>query len=174
MSIIRNIKTDENGWFTTGKFDSKAFLPGETNVLIFTDDGATLEDAERCIEHYNSLNEKPALIDKIEEGLEKFFLHMYDEWAAMGIFDNIVDSLKPVKEAQSEGEPLSSFLSNPSLSVQHQKQGEVGYGIECECPWEPEHGCLILIRNDECVYVAAFEMVDPWSDEDELFCVWNE
>ena len=57
MSIIRNIKTDENGWFTTGKFDSKAFLPGETSVLIFTDDGATLEDAERCIEHYNNLNE---------------------------------------------------------------------------------------------------------------------
>ena len=70
---IRNLKTDDNGWFTTGQFDSESFLPGEMNIMIFTDDGASIEDADRCIEHFNSLAGKSGVLDAVEEGLEKFF-----------------------------------------------------------------------------------------------------
>lgn len=171
---IRNLKTDDNVWFTTGQFDSESFLPGEMNIMIFTDDGASIEDADRCIEHFNSLAEKSGVLDAVEEGLEKFFLYMYDEWDEMGIFGKIVESLKPVMQEYRKGAGLTSFLSNPSLIVYPQKSGEVGYGIQCDCPWEPEHQCLILIREDKCVYVGAFEMIDPWSDEEELRCVWED
>ncbi len=171
--MIRNLETDENGWFTTGIFDSKAFFPGEMDLMIFTDDGASLEDAKQCIRHFNSLDEKPELIDSIERRLERFFLYMYDEWAAMGIYDRIVESLKGVKEGYARGEKLSSYLSRPHLMIYPQKNGDVGYGIECDCPWEPEHQCLILIKNDDCVYVGASEMLDPW-DEEDLHCVWDD
>lgn len=174
MDTIRGVKTDDNGWFTTGEFDSKTFLPGKTGVLIFTDDGATLEDAERCINHLNGLAGKPELIDAIEKGLEQFFCYMYDEWAAMGIYDRIVDSCKDVMEKHDKGSRMSAFLSRPTLCVYPQKNGDVGYGIECDCPWEPEHQCLILIKNDECVYVGPSEMLDPWSDKEDLHCVWND
>ena len=86
----------------------------------------------------------------------------------------IVESLKTVMQEYRKGAGLTSFLSNPSLIVYPQKSGEVGYGIQCDCPWEPEHLCLILIREDKCVYVGAFEMIDPWSDEEELRCVWED
>lgn len=174
MDIIRNIETDENGWFTTGRFDSKAFFPGEMEITIFREDGASLEDAERCIRHFNSLDEKPELIADIEKGLERFFLYMYDEWAVMGIYEQIVESLKPVKEGYAKGAKLSSYLSRPELVVYPQQNDDVGYGIQAECPWEPEHQCLILIRNDRCVYVGPFEMLDPWSDEEYLRCVWDD
>ena len=64
---IRNLKTDDNGWFTTGQFDSESFLPGEMNIMIFTDDGASIEDADRCIEHFNSLAEKSGVLDAVED-----------------------------------------------------------------------------------------------------------
>ncbi len=174
MELIRNMKTDENGWFTTGVFDSESFLPGETAIMIFTDEGASVEDAEKCIANYNRLADHPETIAAIEKGLEQFFLYMYDEWDAMGIFDHIVESLKPVMEEYHKGTRLSTFLSRPTMIVYPQQNGETGYGIECDCPWEPEHQCLILIRNDTCVYVASSEMLDPWSDEDELRCIWND
>lgn len=171
MAIIRGLKTDENGWFTTGTFDSKVFLPGEMSIMIFTDDGASIEDAEECISHFNSLGGKPELIASVERRLGKFFQYMYDEWAAMGIYEQIVDSLKDVKEGYAAGRKMSAYLSEPGMIVYPQKNGEIGYGIECQCPWEPEHQCLILIRNDECVYVGPSEMLDPW-DEEYLHCVF--
>ena len=77
-----------------------------------------------------------------------------------------------VREGYENGRKLSSYLSGPGMNVYHQQNGDVGYGIECECPWEPEHKCLILIRNDECVYVGPSDMLDPW-DEEYLHCVWD-
>ena len=55
-----------------------------------------------------------------------------------------------------------------------QRQDEIGYGIECECPWEPEHQCCILIRNDKVVYVGTSEGLDPWGEEDDYHCVWDD
>lgn len=173
MDIIRDITTDDNGWFTNGRFDSEFLFPGEMDIMIFTDDGASMEDAAACIEHHNRLNDKPAVREAIEKGLEQFFLYMYDEWAAMGIFDRIVESLKPVMEEYDKGTEMITFLSGPTMLVYPRQNGDVGYGIECSCPWEPEHQCLILIKNGECVYVGPSEMLDPWSGEEYLRCVWN-
>ena len=174
--MIRNLKTDEEGWFTTATFDSKVFLPGEMSIMIFTDDGAGPEDAARCIEHFNSLDEKLEIIASIEKRLVKFFLYMYEEWAALADFEiyaRLAESLKDVREGYENGRKLSSYLSGPGMNVYLQQNGDVGYGIECECPWEPEHKCLILIRNDECVYVGPSDMLDPW-DEEYLHCVWDD
>lgn len=49
-------------------------------ISIFVDDGATEDDAIRCIEHYNGLLDKSDVCKQIQDGLEKFFLYMYDEW----------------------------------------------------------------------------------------------
>ena len=49
MSIIRDLQTDENGWFADGKFNSISLFKGEMNVSIFVHDGATVAYAEKCI-----------------------------------------------------------------------------------------------------------------------------
>lgn len=175
MSIIRDLKLDENGLFAEGKFDSKSLFQGEIKLSIFVDDGATEEDAIRCIEHFNCLSDKPDVCKQIQEGLEKFFLYMYDEWNDFGdVYGDIAQSLEPVMDGYKGGTQLIAYLSKPTLYVFPQLKNEIGYGLECECPWEPEHQCSIMIRNDKVVYVGPSEGEDPWGDEDDYYCIWND
>ncbi|MBQ0065445.1 MAG: hypothetical protein KBT48_06740 [Firmicutes bacterium] len=175
MVNIRDIKSDENNWFTYGIFDSTSLFHEEMKVMIFTDDGASLEDAYRCIEHYNSLTDQSDLYTQIENMLKPFFLYMYEEWGAMeDVYEEIADSLEPVIEGFKKGEALCSYLYSPTLLVFPQLEGELGYGVEAECPWEPEHMCCILIRNEKVVYVGPSEGNDPWQDEEDYYCIWNE
>ena len=74
MSVIKDLQTDENGWFADGKFNSTSLFKGEMAVSIFIDDGATGEDAEKCIAHYNSLNNNIDMLLKLQEYLVRFFL----------------------------------------------------------------------------------------------------
>ena len=94
MSIIKDLKTDKNGWFADGKFNSISLFKGEMAVSIFVDDGATVEYAEKCITHYNNLNNNSNMLLKLQEYLIKFFLYMYAEWKEMGIYDEIVDDIE--------------------------------------------------------------------------------
>lgn len=84
MSVIKDLQTDENGWFADGKFNSTSLFKGEMAVSIFIDDGATVEYAEKCIAHYNSLNNNIDMLLKLQEYLVRFFLYMYSEWKEMG------------------------------------------------------------------------------------------
>ena len=175
MSIIRNLQIDEEGWFSNGLFKSTSLFKEEMAVSIFVDDGATEDDAIKCIEHYNGLLEKPEMCRQIQEKLEKFFLYMYDEWHDFSaIYGDIVKSLEPVMDGYKEGKQLITYLYKPTLYVFPQLENEIGYGLECECPWEPEHQCLILIRNDKVVYVGPSDGKDAWGDDDDYYCVWND
>lgn len=175
MSIIKNLKTDENGWFANGTFTSKSLFKGEMKVCIFIDDGATEQDAGRCISHYNDLLSKKEIISDLKEKVANFFLYMYNEWGLMNdIYDNIFESLKPIMKAYKNGDDLISYLYNPVLYATQHLENEVGYCISCECPWEPEHQCSIIIRNDELLYVGPVEGFTPWEDEEDYYCIWND
>lgn len=174
MSVIRNLQTDENGWFAEGKFNSNSLFKGEMAVLIFIDDGATVEYAEKCIVHYNNLCNNNDMMLKLQTYLEKFFLYMYTEWKEMGIYDEIVEKIEPVMEGYKSGKNLIEYLSSPTLYVYPPNNEDIGYGIECNCPWEPEHQCLILIRNNDVLYVGQSDGLDPWGDEDDYYCIWND
>ena len=117
MSIIRDLQTDENGWFADGKFNSISLFKGEMNVSIFVHDGATVAYAEKCITHYNNLNNNSDLLFKLQEYLEKFFLYMYAEWNEMGIYDEIVKSIEPVMDGYKSGKNIIEYLSRPRLYV---------------------------------------------------------
>ena len=175
LPTIRDLKIDEYNLFAHGKFDSQSLFQGEINLSISIDNGATEEDAIKCIEHYNGLLCNLQICNQIQKGLEKFFLYMYHEWIDFGdIYDNIAKSLEPVMDGYKSGKQLIKYLYNPTLCVFPQLKNEIGYGLECECPWEPEHQCLILIRNDKVVYVGPSEGNDPWGDEDDYYCIWND
>ena len=44
----------------------------------------------------------------------------------------------------------------------------IGYVIEGDCEWEPEHGIDIIILNDKVVDVGPAWGLTPWDDEEEL------
>ena len=88
---------------------------------------------------------------------------MYDEWGDFSdVYGDVEDSLKPVMDGYNEGKQLITYLYDPTLYVFPQLENEIGYGVVCECPWEPEHQCSIMIRNDKVVYVGPAEGEDPW------------
>ena len=92
----------------------------------------------------------------------------------MGIYDEIVNEIEPVMEGYKSGRNLIEYLSEPTLYVYPPKGDGIGYGIECDCPWEPEHQCLIIIRNDELLYVGQSDGLDAWGDEDDYYCIWHD
>lgn len=89
-------------------------------------------------------------------------------------FDDYVKYGECPAYGYNSGKQLVSYLSDPKMYVWPQPENETGYGIVCECPWEPEHQCMILIRNDKIVYVGTSEGNTPWDDEDEYYCIWND
>ena len=52
-------------------------------------------------------------------------------------------------EGYKAGNQLVTYIYKPTLYVSSQLEGEIGYGIKCECPWEPEHQCSIEICGGE-------------------------
>lgn len=174
MAMIRNLQTDENGWLANGEFNSTSLFKEEMAISIFIDDGATVEYAEKCISHYNRLNNNNDILLKLQEYLVKFFLYMYAEWKEMGIYDEIVDEIEPVMKGYKSGKNLIEYLSRPTLYIYSPKGDGIGYGIECDCPWEPEHQCLIIIRNDELLYVGQSDGRDAWSNKKDYYCIWDE
>ena len=179
MSVIRDLKPDNKGlgWLE-GKFDSESLFRGEMDITLFEDSDETIEYAEKCVSHYNRLNENKKLLDDIQENLASFMLYMRDEWEAMDIYDEIAEETEKVAKEYEDGASLITFLSHPRLYVELPEdedfEGEIGYCIESDCPWEPEHQCSIIIRGDELKYVGPSEGNTPWDDDDEYYCIWND
>ena len=72
------------------------------------------------------------------------------------------------------GVALIEFLYKPTMYIYAPKGDEIGYCIECECPWEPEHQCNIVIRGDKVLYVGPSEGEDPWGDDEDYYCYWED
>lgn len=175
MSSIRDLKPDINDFFLDGIFDSTSLFQGEMAISIDKDSGTTVEYAEKCIAHYNALTENEKIMDDIQICLSKFMLYMYEEWKAMGIHDDIAEGVEPAIKGYEAGESLLKYLSKPRMYVeQAEGSGEIGYLIESECPWEPEHMCSIIIRGDELKYVGPSECNTPWDDDEDYYCIWND
>lgn len=175
MSRIRALEPDKNGlgWLE-GIFDSVSLFQGEMDIIIYADDDVAKEYAERCVAHYNSLNDNKILLNQLQEYLAKYMLYMYDEWVAMGMDDDIVSKTKVVIDGYKAGNLLIHYLSEPKLCIAPRMEDEIGYMIETECPWEPEHQCLIIIRGDTLKYVGPSEGNTPWDEDEDYYCIWHD
>ena len=178
MTLIKDLKPDNNGldWLE-GKFDSMSLFSGEVKIIIEDNTDEAKEYANRCVAHYNKLNDNETLTEEIQDEMAKFMLYMNEEWNAMGIYDDTVKEMEFILKSYKEGRKLWEFLSKPTLFVVLPEDGEtseIGYVIESDCPWEPEHQCSIIIRGNNLKYVGPSEGNTPWDEEDEYYCIWND
>ena len=62
---IRNLKEDNHGlgWLE-GKFESKSLFQGKMDITIMDNTDVAREYAEKCIVHYNALNNNDGLLEK--------------------------------------------------------------------------------------------------------------
>ena len=167
MNDIRDLKKEENGMggFLEGKFDSLLFKC-EATIEISVDEGTTEEYAEKCVQHFNSLNNE--MIEKIKEWVNKFYLYTLDE-----IDEEFAEEIKENMLDYKGKENILEYLSNLHMYVFYPKDDRIGYNIECDCPWEPEQQCSIIIRENEVLYIGPSEGFNAWSDG-EFFCIWED
>lgn len=175
MSIIRDMVHDEGGlgWLN-GKFDSCSLFQGEMDITLYGDSDEYISYAEKCIAHYNSLNENAELMADIRDKLAKFMYYMRDEWEAMGIYEDIAEDTDKAAEDFENGGDIIKHLEKPCLFIELPENGtdEIGYEIVADCPWEPEHQCSIIIRGNVLKYVGPCEGNAPWDDDEDYYCIW--
>lgn len=175
--ILKDLKPDINGlgWLE-GHFESKSFFKGNISITIFDNTDEAKDYAIKCIKHYNQLNDNKEIVNEIIDKLEKFMYYMYEEWKAMGIYDEIANNVENTIDDYKKEQNIFKYLTNPGLYIElpEDNEDEIGYVLTADCPWEPEHQCSIIIRNNSLKYVGPCEGQNPWCDDEEYYCIWGK
>ena len=130
--MIKDIRKTEFG--IEGKLYSKVF---NTEMEVMIDEGVNIEYAQKCAEHFNSLNSE--LVETICKGAKAYCLDFME--MALGNFDE-------------------------ELTIPVTSENKIGYQLECCCDWEIEHGMEIDILDNKVVYLSSFNGYSPWLEYD--------
>ncbi len=145
VSFVRNMNKVEFG--EDGEVYCKLF---SQYTILYSWRGAGMGYIEKCANHLNSLSDE--VIDRLCEASIRYcndFCDMVGEKPPE--FKNVRDVLKLV---QPNG-----------LSIPKPKDENMPViDLELNCDWEEEHGMQWIIRNDEVLYVGAYNGENPWGD----------
>ena len=130
-----------------GSVRSKLF---DEDVMLSIEEGVDFKYAVLCVEHLNSL--PPGILDKLFEACIRYCNDFLDSVGEELIrFEQPGDIIKLI----SPGTIMIAEPVDENVPVVHMSLG---------CEWEEEHGLEWVIRDDEVLYVGAFQGNDPWSD----------
>lgn len=151
--MIENKVYHEDGTLEA-EFDCK-YTDDAMEVIVNSD--VDEKYAERCIEHFNNLSDD--LLDCISEALcrycEAIRYDAEDVFGDLGLPEKI------------EGREILNYCYPTSMSVEvPTSYNIVGYSIEGNCNWEPEHGFQLIIRDDKLISASPFEGALVWGDDD--------
>ena len=65
------------------------------------------------------------------------------------------------------GRDILKYVENPTIYIFPPEGDGIGYVIEGNCEWEPEHGIDIIMLDNKVMDVGPGEGLSPWSDDDE-------
>ena len=66
------------------------------------------------------------------------------------------------------GRDILRYIEKPTIYIFPPEGKGIGYVIEGNCEWEPEHGIDIIMLDDKVMDVGPAEGLSPWSDDDEF------
>ncbi len=162
MALIKNIVKDDDSFFL-----GKLYVPlFESEIDVWIENTADFGYAEKCAENFVSLSDE--LIDKFCERAIAYYRYMLEQWNDFAdIYGDIVEDINDTVPENVEGREILKYISRPHMYVFEPKGEGIGYDIECDCVWEPEHQLDLIIRNNEVLYVGPSEGLGPWEDEEE-------
>lgn len=149
MSMIRNVEEYEEEIEGITDF---SLLGSEIGVFI--NEGATIEYAEKCVEHLNSLSD--AIIEKLCEFSIRYCESMRKYFGEMDVF--IPENIK-LRE-------ILKYIYPGELIIEEPVDDRIAYHLELNCDWEEEHGLEWVIREDEVLYVGSFNSENPFFSKD--------
>lgn len=150
------IKDITNGSYgIEGKIYSEIF---HTEMEVMVKEGASIEYAQKCAEHFNSLNSE--LVETICRGAKAYYLDFMEEVGGdfYGKMKISVTAKTPVLEMLKCFKPAVLIVEKPA------DENKIGYCLECCCDWEIEHGMEIDILDDKVVYLNSFHGYSPWHE----------
>lgn len=153
-----------------GEYDIEGIMRWELfdkEIDVSISDDADIQYAEKCAEALDSLPEET--VNAIWKAAKKYCLYIIDlcgdEWEDWNEMSFEVTEETPAEKIKSEIFPSVLIVDSP-------EDDRIGYHIECNCSWEPEHGLEITILEGKLVYLGAFEGQDAWSKFDPDY-EWN-
>ena len=153
--MITNIRKTEIG--TKGKLFSKIF---NTEIEVLIREGASIEYAQKCAEHFNNLN--PEMLEIICKGAKAYCLDFME--LAEGDWDE--ELTIPVNADTPPLDMLKCFRPQMLVIEKPANENKIGYQLECSCDWEIEHGMEIDILDNKVVYLSLFSGYSPWYEYD--------
>ncbi len=138
--MIKNIKPRDD-IFSVGIINSSLF---GTEIEVWIENGIDINYAEKCAEHFSSLNDD--MINKICERISAYHKFMLEEWDS-----EFVSEINKKVPCDISGKDILKYVEKPALFICSPEGDGTGYIIEglCEWEWEPEHGIDIVILDGE-------------------------
>lgn len=152
--MITDIKNSEFG--IEGKVKSELF--NET-IDVVIEEEAGLEYAEKCAVALNNLSE--AAISAICKASKNYCLYMID------ICEDFSDEMSVEINESTPPEEILKCIHPTTLIIDEPEEDSIGFHLECECDWEPEHGLELTFRDGRLIYAGPFEDCGPWNEYDE-------
>ena len=130
-------------------------------IEVNIDKGVDPAYAEKCAEALNALSEET--IRAIWEAAKKYCLYFTelcgDDWNSWNKMSFEVTEETPAEKLKSEIFPRGLIVNRP-------KDERIGFHLECNCSWEPEHGLEITILDGKLVYLGAYDGNGAWDNFD--------
>lgn len=155
--MIKNIEKHDDV-FNLGYIENNLF---GKEIEVWLENTVDMDYAEKCAENFQSL--KDETIDKICERISAYHEFMLDEWD-----DDFVEEINQKVPVDISGRETLKYIDNPRMYIFPPMGDGIGYTIEGDCEWEPEHGIEIVLLGDKVIDVGPSEGVSPWASEDEI------
>ncbi len=153
--MITDIRKTEFG--IEGKLYSEIF---KTEIDVTFDEEVSIEYAQKCAEHFNSLNSE--MVETICRGAKAYCLDFME--IAGGDWDE--ELTIPVTPETPAPEMLKCFRPTLLIIEEPDDESKTGYKLECSCDWEIEHGMEIDILDNKVMYLSSFNDYSPWLEYD--------
>ncbi len=133
----------------------------DKEISFAMDEDVDIAYAEKCAEALNNLSGET--VNDIWRAAKKYCLFFIDlcgdEWDNWNEMSFKVTEKTPAEEIKSEIFPSVFIVNKP-------EDDRIGFHLECNCSWEPEHGLEITVLDGKLVYLGAFESRDAWEEFD--------
>ncbi len=149
----------EGRFWKEGKFISTLFRR-DMKVLIYN--GADVEYAELCVNDFNDLSDR--LVEKMCRAAVLYCFTSLNSWAEIDKRDEIEAKLNVPLSPDMPPENILKCLRPVILSVREAQDGQIGYSVEFDCDFEPEHGMEAVILDGKLIYTGPFADHSAWDE----------
>ena len=167
MELIKDLKHDESLDCQIGTVHSDLF---DKDIEIMIEDGVSMEYAELCVSHFNSLNKN--IVVKLCDRLYQYYQFMLNECGEDDINQSLAEFIKYEVPGNVTPQTILKYVSIQTIVIDKPKKNVAAYSISGDCAWEIEHGVEIIIHSDKILYVGEFTGIGPWRDEKAYICVF--